>query len=95
MARITVEDCLEKVPGRFRLIHLTVERVKQLRKGAKPLIECDNREIVTALREIAAGKVTFENLKELTLENLQELEGKGEEFVVSGLLEGKESGKES
>ena len=95
MARITVEDCLEKVPSRFRLIHLTVERVKQLRKGARPLIECDNREIVTALREIAAGKVTFENLKELTLENLQELEGKGEEFVVSGLLEDKESGKES
>ena len=95
MARITVEDCLEKVPGRFRLIHLTVERVKQLRKGARPLIECDNREIVTALREIAAGKVTFENLKELTLENFQELEGKGEEFVVSGLLEDKESGKES
>ena len=95
MARITVEDCLEKVPGRFRLIHLTVERVKQLRKGARPLIECDNREIVTALREIAAGKVTFENLKELSVENLKELEGKGEEFVVSGLLEGKESGKES
>jgi len=95
MARITVEDCLEKVPSRFRLIHLTVERVKQLRKGARPLIECDNREIVTALREIAAGKVTFENLKELSVENLKELEGKGEEFVVSGLLEGKESGKES
>lgn len=95
MARITVEDCLEKVPSRFRLIHLTVERVKQLRKGARPLIECDNREIVTALREIAAGKVSFENLKELSVENLQELEGKGEEFVVSGLLEGKESGKES
>ena len=95
MARITVEDCLEKVPSRFRLIHLTVERVKQLRKGARPLIECDNREIVTALREIAAGKVTFENLKELSVENLKELEGEGEEFVVSGLLEGKESGKES
>jgi len=65
MARITVEDCLKKVPSRFRLIHLAIERVKQLKEGAQPLIECDNREIVTALREIAAGLVTPENIKEL------------------------------
>jgi len=65
MARITVEDCLKKIPSRFRLIHLVIERVKQLREGAQPLIECDNREIVTALREIAAGLVTPENIKEL------------------------------
>ncbi|PMP69260.1 MAG: DNA-directed RNA polymerase subunit omega [Thermodesulfobacterium geofontis] len=66
MARITVEDCLKKVPGRFRLIHLAIERVKQLREGAQPLIECDNKEIVTALREIAAGLITPENIKELS-----------------------------
>ncbi len=65
MARLTVEDCLKKVPSRFRLIHLAIERVKQLRNGAQPLIECDNREIVLALREIAAGVVTPENIKEL------------------------------
>jgi DNA-directed RNA polymerase subunit omega len=65
MARITVEDCLRKVPSRFKLIHLVIERVKQLREGAQPLIECDNKEIVTALREIAAGLVTPENIKEL------------------------------
>jgi len=65
MARITVEDCLKKIPSRFKLIHLVIERVKQLREGAQPLIECDNREIVTALREIAAGLVTPENIKEL------------------------------
>jgi DNA-directed RNA polymerase subunit omega len=65
MARITVEDCLKKIPSRFRLIHLVIERVKQLREGAQPLIECDNKEIVTALREIAAGLVTPENIKEL------------------------------
>lgn len=65
MARITVEDCLKKIPSRFRLIHLTIKRVKQLREGAKPLVECNNREIVTALREIAAGLVTPENIKEL------------------------------
>lgn len=65
MARITVEDCLKKIPSRFRLIHLAIQRVKQLREGAQPLIECDNKEIVTVLREIAAGLVTFENIQEL------------------------------
>ncbi len=57
MARITVEDCLEKVDNRFELVLLGAKRAKQLLKGAKPLVESDNREIVVALREIAAGKV--------------------------------------
>lgn len=57
MARITVEDCLEKVDNRFGLIHLTAKRVRQLQKGAEPLVVCKNRNIVVALREIAAGKV--------------------------------------
>ena len=57
MARITIEDCLEKVENRFELVHLAIKRVKELKKGAKPLVECDNKEVVTALREIAAGKV--------------------------------------
>ena len=61
MARITVEDCLEKVSSRFALVMLTSIRAKQLLKGAKPLIESDNREIVIALREIAAGKVRQTN----------------------------------
>lgn len=65
MARITVEDCLKQVPSRFKLIHLAIERVKQLREGAKPLVEADNKEIVLALREIAQGKVTPENIKDL------------------------------
>ncbi len=68
MARVTVEDCLEKIPSRFVLVHLAVERVKQLRKGANPLIKCKNKEIVVALREIAAGKVTFDNLEKLARE---------------------------
>jgi len=57
MARITVEDCLGNVSSRFELVMLASVRAKQLLKGAKPLIQSDNREIVTALREIAAGKV--------------------------------------
>ncbi len=59
MARITVEDCLCNVPNRFSLVLLTAERTKQLIKGEKPLIDDprENKEVVTALREIAAGKV--------------------------------------
>ncbi len=57
MARITVEDCLNKVPNRFELVLLASQRARQLFKGAKPLIELDNREVVLALREIAVAQV--------------------------------------
>jgi DNA-directed RNA polymerase subunit omega len=56
MARITVEDCLERVPNRFELVLLAARRAKQLLKGARPLVDSDNKEIVTALREVAADK---------------------------------------
>jgi DNA-directed RNA polymerase subunit omega len=59
MARITVEDCLNNVSSRFSLVMLASIRAKQLLKGAKPLIKSDNRDIVIALREIAAGKVRW------------------------------------
>lgn len=58
MARITVEDCLQKVNNRFALIHMASKRVRQLRKGAEPKITSKNRDIVVSLREIAAGHVT-------------------------------------
>ncbi|RLB41157.1 MAG: DNA-directed RNA polymerase subunit omega [Deltaproteobacteria bacterium] len=57
MARITVEDCLRNVENRFALIHLAAKRVRQLRKGAEPLVQAKNKDVVIALREIAAGKV--------------------------------------
>ncbi len=60
MARVTVEDCLEKIPNRFELVLAAARRAKQLLKGDRPLIESDNKEVVTALREIAAGRVTVE-----------------------------------
>ena len=63
MARITVEDCLEKADNRFGLIHLAARRVRQLKKGAEPLIVCKNKDIVVALREIAAGEV-FKAIKD-------------------------------
>jgi len=58
MARITVEDCLDRIPNRFELVLAAARRAKQLLKGARPLVDSDNKEVVTALREIAASKVT-------------------------------------
>jgi DNA-directed RNA polymerase subunit omega len=76
MARITVEDCLEKIgdDNRFSLVHLAVERVKQRRQGASLLIPPrKNKEVVMALREIASGAVTFDNILDLpTREDEQE-----------------------
>lgn len=60
MARITIEDCLEKVPSRFTLVHLAAQRARQLIKGASPLVESKNKPVVTALREIAAGEVLMQ-----------------------------------
>jgi DNA-directed RNA polymerase subunit omega len=58
MARITIEDCMEQVPNRFHLVRMASIRAKQLKKGARPLLVAeDNKEVVTSLREIAAGLV--------------------------------------
>jgi DNA-directed RNA polymerase subunit omega len=68
MARITVEDCLKKVESRFELVILAGRRAKMIMKGAKPLVESTNRPIVSALREVAAGKVKFIDPKEKATE---------------------------
>jgi len=57
MARITVEDCLQKVNNRFALIHMAAKRVRQLRRGAESTIASKNKDVVVALRELAAGTV--------------------------------------
>jgi DNA-directed RNA polymerase subunit omega len=60
MARITVEDSLLMAKNRFALVLLTAQRTRQLLRGSHPLTDVkNNREIVMALREIAAGKVTY------------------------------------
>jgi len=58
VARVTIEDCLRQVDNRFALVHMAVKRVLQLREGKEILIENPkNKEIVIALREIAANKI--------------------------------------
>lgn len=78
MARVTVEDCLEHVGNRFALVILAAERARQLAKGARPLLRCDNKPAVTALREIAEGKVKFEgSVREAVEEHLKETRARG------------------
>ena len=60
MARVTVEDCLEKIPNRFELAVIVSKRVKQLLRGDQPLVSSKNKHVVTALREVASGKVYFD-----------------------------------
>lgn len=78
MARVTVEDCLRHVDNRFALVILAAERARQIARGSRPLIECDNKPAVVALREIAAGKVRFqEDLRTTVQRYLAELNNRG------------------
>ena len=72
MARITVEDCMDKVENRFELVHLTARRAKQLIKGERSLVKSTNREIVTSLREIADDHVYFEKKTDTAVEKKEE-----------------------
>ncbi len=65
MARITVEDCLKKIPNRFQLTLAATYRARQLLQGHTPKVESDDKATVTALREIAAGQVGVEMLKKV------------------------------
>ncbi len=59
MARVTVEDCLEKEENRFALVVLAAQRTRQIMKGEPCLVQAKNKPSVLALREIAAGKVHY------------------------------------
>ena len=73
MARITVEDCIEKVTNRFELVLLATKRARQITRGSTPLVEVENdKPTVIALREIAAGKIDAAALNEMVEENLEE-----------------------
>ncbi len=58
MARVTIEDCLKNVNNRFELVHLAARRVRQVREGSDLLVpRSKNGDVVTVLREIAAGRI--------------------------------------
>ena len=66
MARITVEDCLDKIPNRFQLVLCATYRARMLAQGHAPKVESTNKPGVTALREIAEGKIGIEMLRKVS-----------------------------
>jgi DNA-directed RNA polymerase subunit omega len=63
MARVTVDDCLKKIPNRFQLTLAATYRARQITMGSTPMVEAErDKPTVLALREIAAGKVGLEVL---------------------------------
>ena len=67
MARITVEDCLEKIPNRFQLVLAASYRARMLGQGHSAKVDSKNKPCVTALREIAAGRIGIEMLKKVPI----------------------------
>lgn len=99
MARVTVEDCILKVPSRFDLVVLAAKRVRQISAGAPLAVERDNdKNPVVALREIAAGTISLDDLKESLIasyrqyspmeENEEELESLLEKELQGNLSQG-------
>lgn len=65
MARVTIEDCLKNVDNRFTLVHLAAKRIRQVREGADLLVKSSkNEDVVSVLREIAAGRVVAKKPEE-------------------------------
>ena len=72
MARITVEDCIDKFPSRFELVLIASNRARKLYSGEDPTVEIDNdKNTVIALREIAEETIPIENLKNDLIEEYQ------------------------
>ena len=72
MARITVEDCLEKIDSQYDLVLLAKERTSQLNAGNKPLVSEDNdKNTVIALREIGDGKISLKTLEDAAINRLR------------------------
>jgi len=74
VARITVEDCMKRIPNRFLLVNMAAKRVRQIREGSEYLVSSPkNEDIVVALREIAAGKVILKKKEEKQEEKQKEI----------------------
>ena len=72
MARITVEDCIDKFPSRFELVLVASNRARKLHAGEKPTVEIDNdKNTVIALREIAEETITSDQLKNELIQEYQ------------------------
>ena len=74
MARVTVEDCVEKVPNRFELVLLAAHRTRMIREGSPITVDRDNdKDPVVSLREIADESIDLKVVKEALISNLQDI----------------------
>ena len=90
MARITVEDCLDKVDNRFDLVLLATKRARQIAEGVEPLLPVNNdKPTVVALREIAEGLVTNANIE--PEEEAEEMEISLEQQLAEELAAGQQA----
>lgn len=91
MARVTVEDCIDKVTNRFELVMVAAQRARKIGSGAAPLIERDDdKNPVIALREIAGEKVTVSDLKEELTKSHQRVIAYDDEDTDIDLMDGEE-----
>ena len=91
MARVTVEDCVEKIPSRFELVLLAAQRARKIGTGAPLLIERDNdKNPVVALREIADEKISTDDLKEELIRNNQRMSAYDEDNEDIDLMDGEQ-----
>ena len=81
MARITVEDCLEKIDSQYDLVLLAKERTSQLNSGEKPLVlEENDKNTVIALREIGDGKISIKTIEDSAINKLRKIQNKPAEL---------------
>ncbi|MDC6465135.1 DNA-directed RNA polymerase subunit omega [Pelagibacteraceae bacterium] len=81
MARITVEDCLEKIDSQYDLVLLAKERTAQLNAGEKTLVPQDNdKNTVISLREIGEGKISIKNIEDAAINKLRKVQSAPEEL---------------
>lgn len=92
MARITVEDCVEKIPNRFELVMVAAQRARKIGAGSALTVDRDNdKNPVIALREIAEETVVVDELKEELVQSYQKIvENDDEDDSVIDLMEGEE-----
>ena len=80
MARITVEDCLEKIDSQYDLVLIAKERTSQLNAGEEALVPIDNdKNTVVALREIGEGKVSLKIIEDLAINKLRNIKSEPKE----------------
>ncbi|PJB69309.1 MAG: DNA-directed RNA polymerase subunit omega [Alphaproteobacteria bacterium CG_4_9_14_3_um_filter_47_13] len=91
MARVTVEDCVEKVANRFELVMLAAQRARKIGSGAALLVDRDNdKNPVVSLREIAEDKVSIEDMKEQLIRNHQRVIEMDDNEDIIDTMEGEE-----